>query len=310
MPELTSSDLQLALAQVRKDFGPARGISSVRLVSVKGIPTIVLMSSAPGRPSGIPSRVRLRLKSGKTIQVPILWRNSAHASNQQMWGGSTPVTQLLPRLIQQGKASQAPEIPTGQMIPADDADYQFMIGARRPAFAVPSYWSKPFDISGTVCIPTYNTWVNVLAHQTPATEMIVLTGASYEFNDCLQLLDVFQIQVQETGIGRNAMWYDMLAQNNPDPAFQFAFSGHCQPIPLTMVVDHDQTVTARMQVLGQIPFSNSPSTKLGGCGTLYLHGWISKLTSPLDVGYRGFDTGSIAEGGDGMLGDITPGGVE
>ena len=307
MPDLTSSDLQVALAQVRKDFGRTRGITSVRLTTVQGAPTIVLTSSAPGRPSGIPTRVRIRLASGKTFQVPLLWRNAAHASNQQMWGGGTPVTPLFPRLIVQG-SDNVPPVIAGD-IPVDTADYQIALGARRPAFAVPSYWSKPFDISGTVCVPTYNTWVNLIAHQTPATEMIVITGASYEFNNCLNLLDVFQVQVQETGLGSNAVWYDMLAQLNPDSAFQFAFGGHCQPIPLCMIVDHDQTVTARVQVLGPIPFSKTSSTPLGGCASLYLHGWISKLTSPLDVGYRGFDTGSIAEGGDGMLGDITPGGV-
>jgi hypothetical protein len=310
MPKPTLAQLQLAVARIRADFGRTRGIVAVSLAMRQGRPLVLLHGSGPAQPTGLPSAFRMVLNpQGDTYPLPIRWRSAAHTSNKQMWGGATPVTKLFPRVIEQSHDPRAPEFPSGENIPTDAADYQFALGCRRPPFVVPNYWGKPLELQGTACFPTYNTWVNVLAHQVRPTDLVVITGASYEFNNCLQLLDQFQVQVQETGIGRNAAWIDMYASANADPAFQFAFGGHCQPIPLMMIVDHDQTVTARMLVLGQYPFSNSQSATLGGCGTLYLHGFISKLVSPLDVGSRSSDIGSIAEGGDGMLGDITPGGV-
>ena len=59
------------------------------------------------------------------------------------------------------------------------------------------------------------------------------------------------------------------------------------------IADHDRTILGSILVHGPAPFTNTPSTPLGGCGSLYLHGFYSQLVDERDGGARPSDMGDF-----------------
>ena len=85
----------------------------------------------------------------------------------------------------------------------------------------------------------------------------------------------------------------MRARTTSDPAEEYVGAGHYRPMPIYARFDHDQTITARVKVLGPYPFKPTSADTLGGCFHIFLSGWMASLMDNRDGGARPVDMGDL-----------------
>jgi hypothetical protein len=299
MPNIPAIDrLQKAARKVSDDFkGKFPSIREIKLDEVRGQPAVVVVATNATPPPGFPTALQLKNALGpdRHYNLRIVWRYAANPSDDMMWKGGSPVEDRLIRTISRGDGpSNSPLLNSSQKLPPQTQpdEGQVYLPMRKPAFADPSFWSQPFDVTGSVCVPNYNTIYTAYSFRVPTTRMVIINGISYQFDNSINLLEQFTVELMRT-TDSLCTFYDMKASNAVDPAEQYAFAGHYRQMPTYCRFDHDETIIARVKVLGTYPFSHTDQDVLGGCFTINLHGWMSRLIDDRDGGARPWDLGEF-----------------
>lgn len=153
-----------------------------------------------------------------------------------------------------------------------------------PQWNQPNYRTKPLDITFSAVIPFYKTATLIGVYHVPKNKMVSIEGVSYEFDDQLNLFEEFDVEIYETGrlITRFTDMRVKTAAAEPNPAKQFAFSGHIFPLPIKYSVDKSYTITARVIIKGISPFPNTPVTPYNGSCRVSLLAYESSLADRRD----------------------------
>ncbi len=288
--------LHLAVRKISGDFlGKVAGVQRVIAEVHEGAPVVVVQATIASPPRNFPRALQLDLGDGSKYNLRIEWRYIAKPSDEQMWGGSSPVEDRPITLVNPtATPGLAPEFKSVQGIPKQNNPdgSQLVVPARLPGFALPNFWARPFEPIASICVPKYETRYTALTYRVSSTKMIIIKGMSYEFNNSINLFDQFEVSISRDS-ELLTTFSDMKASNAVNPAEQYAFAGHYRPIPLYCRIDHDQTLVVQVRVRGPYPFTKTDVDPLGGCFTVALMGWESTLMDSRDGGARPFDLGDF-----------------
>ena len=173
-----------------------------------------------------------------------------------------------------------------------DREYQLSIGVRLPQYDEENFWSIPFEVPGTVCLPSLQTQYTVLNYTVPSDRLIVVEGISYECNG-FSPFEVLRIQVYVSGI-LYAEFDDINLDPTANPAdLQWGLASHKQPFPVYIRADHDQTITVMAILRGVYPYTDvGPVNR---CVKVLLHGWMASLMDNRDGGPRPVDAGDLVD---------------
>lgn len=205
------------------------------------------------------------------------------------WGASYNDEMLLDRFSQSAPKPRYPfpEVIAQQHIKFDPPRQRFPLNdiqMELPQWNRPNYWSHPLDLSFTTTIDFYKTPTNIGVYNIPKNKMVIIQGISYEFDSQLGLFDEFDVEIFESNI-LVTRFRDMrvqLAAAEPNPAHQFAFSGHLFPIPIEYSVDQSHTITIRVSIIGTSPFPKTTADPYNGSCTVKLLAYESQLADRRD----------------------------
>ncbi len=282
------------LTRFATDFGAHPSIADIGLILDKGIPVIRVIGLVAAPPSNLPRGFSMKMRDGSTFLLKIQWHFVANPSDKQMWKGDSPVVQRVVQTIKD-PGGHAPVLVSEQKIPEPtEPDQEHLsLAARLPGFVNPNFWGKPWDDHGaTVCIARYETWYVLYSLKVPSDSMIIVTGISYQFDDNLQLNDQFEVRVSRDS-DNLCQYFDAYVSAAADPAEKYAFSGHYRKAPLYCRFDHDETIVVSVNVRGAYPFTHTGAELLGGCGQIFISGWMSSLMDTRDGGARPSDFGEF-----------------
>ncbi len=209
-----------------------------------------------------------------------------------MWYFYTPT---VPWRVQEFTPKEnQPPIPVALPIPLPTKPLvDVSINARFPQYNEPNYWTKPFDMSACTCCAFYKTWTPVLFYDVGSTEMLIITGVSYELPG-LPINSLFRIQLLRDG-DVIADWEDMRVKTTGNPAGQYAFSGHVEQIPQWTRIDRNQRLTARILLMGVSPYPLDSSTQYSGNICIYVHGFRPAIFDNRDGAARPSEAGELAQ---------------
>ncbi len=282
------------LTKLAADFGSLPSVGSMGLFIDKGVPVIRVIGLTATPPAKFPEGFAMKLRDGSRFILKIEWRFATNPSDKQMWKGDSPVIQRVVQTLH-NPGGNAPVLVSEQKIPGPtEPDQEHLsLPSRLPGFVTPNFWGRPWDDVGpTVCITNYETWYTLYAKKVPAMSMLVVTGISYQFDDNLVINDQFEIRISRD-TDNLCTYSDAKMSNAADPAEQYAFSGHYRKAPLYCRIDHDETLLVQVRVRGAYPFTHTDADLLGGCGQIFITGWLSSLMDTRDGGARPTDFGEF-----------------
>jgi hypothetical protein len=285
--------------RLRQQWANIPGLVDINIRRRKdGVACAFVRTRGLGFPPGLPAAVPVRVGIASLV-LPVMWAPvvspdvplakpaSDKPMSDAMWGGAPPVTdRMLPDYIQRGR----PPLPTASMPPpVGPQEYQLFLPARDPKLP---FWSQPFDLQQCRCVDRIGVMTTILTYDIPTDHMLTLTGISYSAYG-LNALDRLRFRVSRS-LNEQATWDDMMMAPAADPAHQFAFGGHLDPLPLNVIVDHDQTIEVMVTALGGAPYTPIPTpADLQVC--VLLRGWLSLINDTRDGAPKAYDLGGIGE---------------
>lgn len=294
-------DPQYLERQLAARWGNLPGVQGVRVRQIDGRWAVVVQGYGDP-PRAITSTVSVRTGQRLPAILPVLWRTVPQASphrlppprtdqvmlpaNDQMWAGASPVE---PRRMPVIDPRDHRTVPTEMPLPRAPLDeYQLALSARTPELP---FWSQPFDLRECVCCENFATPQTVLTYPVESSRQLTLRGISYHAINVPAGHGV-EFRVDRSG-NTQAMWRDLMVTPAGDPAEQFAFAGHLRPMPLNLLIDHDQTVTVTVSLLGPPPFNMPPVFPANAQVCVMLRGWLSMVNDPRDGAPRPIDVGDL-----------------
>jgi hypothetical protein len=284
--------------RLRVTWAKIPGIVDVRIRRRKDGAAAVYVRTRGGFPRGLPAAVSVKVGITSLV-LPVLWAPVVEAPpvatpqhhdlpiTRDMWGGAPPVVDRMLPVID---PIDVPKIPTGGLPPpVGQPDMEVFLPVRDPRLP---FWTKPFDLNQCVCLTRLGVPTMVLSVSIPQDQMLTLTGISYNIFGAA-VFDRLRISVSRS-LSEQATWDDMVMANAADDAHQFAFSGHLNPMPLNLIVDHDNELTVTVTALGGPPYTPIPTpTNLQVC--VLLRGWISLVNDARSGAPKSFDIGVVDE---------------
>lgn len=294
-------DPQYLERQLSARWGNLPGVRGIRVRMVDGRWSIIVDGHNP-IPQAITATVSVRTGQVRPAILPVLWRAVPKAAarqippprtdrplrpaDDQMWAGASIVT---PRSMPIIDPRSHYMIPTEMPPPAARLDEcQLALSARTPELP---FWSQPFDLRECICCANFATPTMVLTYPVESSRQLTLRGISYHAIN-VPAGHGMEIRVDRSG-NTQATWRDLMLTPGGDPAEQFAFAGHLRPMPLNLLVDHDQTVTVTVTLLGPPPFNMPPVFPANAQVCVMLRGWLSMVNDPRDGAPRPIDVGDL-----------------
>lgn len=296
--------------QLRVRWGMLPGIAQVRVRAVRGAWAILVDGSAATPPRGITSTVSVNVGERQPVVLPVYWRpvpaaaprgipaatagQPGQPANDQMWAGVPPVVPRdMPMLPPTPPVTPPPmrDLPRARL-----EEYQLFLPARTPELP---FWSRPFDLQSCLCCTVYGTQLGVISYAVESAEQLTLRSISYHAQG-IPYANAIEVSVDRSG-DEQATWRDIMVAPGGNTAKQFAFGSHLTPLPLNLIVDHDQTLNVRVKLLGPSPFNIGPPNPADAIVCVMLHGWISTLNDPRDGAPRAIDVGDLNDVAQGNL---------
>lgn len=293
--------------QLRLRWRSIHGIRSIVVRSVQGVWAVIAAGPAPQHPQALPSTVTVNTGQRFPAVLPVYWQQVAAAAprvlppseaaaqrlaNNQLWQGDVATPDRPMDLL---TYQHAPQVGGGTKLPSAPYDeYQVFLPARTPELP---FWSEPCDMRSCFCFYYFSRSQLVLTTTIPADRQLTLRGISYSATG-IPAGHAIDVRVSRSGATLTS-WRDMMATPGGDPANQFTFSGHLNPMPLNAIIDHDQTLTVDVTLLGPPPFNLPPTYPTTAEVCVLLRGWMSRLNDTRAGAPRPFDLGdpnTLAQG--------------
>jgi hypothetical protein len=294
-------------SRLRHQWAGVPGIVDVRIRRQRdGSAAVFVRSRSAKFPGGLPAAVAVKV-GVHSLVLPVLWAPLVTSEKpvaqvktdpgitDAMWGGAPPVhDQFLPEVAPR---RHRPPMPVGMLPPpVDTHEFQVFLPARDPKLP---FWSMPLDLSACLCIDHLATSSPVITFEVPTDQMVTLTGISYTVYGAANN-DRLRFSVSRSG-NEQARWDDQVMDAAAEGAHQFAFAGHLEPLPLNLIVDHDQMLVVSVTALGGAPYTPSPLDPIDVQVCVLLRGWISTLNDRRDGAPKSYDVGGIGEAAFGDL---------
>lgn len=284
------------------------GLAAVRIVRAKDNRPVVLVIGAAARPPiGLPAVLRAAVGTHR-FTLSVLWQQYAPVEkpvaaptaaqnkplSRSMWDGAPPVRdRFMPELEID---PHAPIIPMARAAPAAPCnEFQCFIPARDPEIP---FWSRAYDDRACVCCGNFGVDNPVITFPVPSDQMLTVRTIAY-WAYGVNVGDRLRIRVARSG-SQQATWDDQVMSLASD-ANQFAFTGTVQPMPLNVIIDHDQTFTVSVTPLGPPPYNYDPTIASGVQVCVLVGGWVSTLNDRREGAPKSYDLGDITEGAFGDL---------
>jgi hypothetical protein len=174
----------------------------------------------------------------------------------------------------------------------------FVMG-NTPPWTTPPFWSRPFENSYVVCVPTYEQDYLAGTYNNVNMEMMIIQGISYHCISGLGQYEVFEIALYD-GLTEKMRWEDTLMDpTTGDPSKRYVFAGDTKPLPAFLIVDRNHQLHIKVKARG---FIDNNGVSVHGPGEplvpnanfrINLHGWIAPMRDNLDGGPRPTDLGNM-----------------
>lgn len=286
--------------RLRRQWAKLPGLIDIRLRRRgDGVACVFVRTRGTAFPKELPATIPVRIGIASLV-LPVMWAPETALEQpveqpkvdpkftDAMWGGAPPVTDRF--LPEYPPLLHRPPLPTGTLPPpVTKHEFQLFLPARDPKLP---FWSKPFDLLQCQCLARVGAGSVLISYAVPTDHMITLTGISYSVFGA-KVGDRVRFRVSRS-LNEQATWDDMVMAPAADAAHQFAFAGHLNPLPLNLIVDHDQSLQVTVTALGGPPYAPVPAaTDLQIC--ILLRGWISLINDARDGAPKAYDLGAIGE---------------
>lgn len=265
-------------------WGAIPGVYSVRVRPHRGVWSIIVSGPGDKPPRGIPVHVQVDVGERFPKLLPVFWNRVQRASpqnltpavsarnmkpaNEMMWSGVPPVTERPVDLFNPRRSYEVATTKPNKIAKLDE--FQIYLPARTPELP---FWSNPYDNEQCICISAYNVLVPGWNDVTNATQQLTVRGISYTGYG-IPAGSYVRFRVARSG-DEQATWDDVMMAPSGNPSNQFAFGSPISPLPMNLLVDHDQTLSVNVQLLGPPPFNIQPGYAVNAQICVEVHGWMS-----------------------------------
>jgi hypothetical protein len=316
--------LRAGLCQLTAKY-VGRGVSSITMQMVAGVPAYIMRGPTKAPPQGLPGSITVPDVSGKATAVRILWSPASGQGidilspgpgtitpmpkpnetdlDTLLWRGFTPIERR--DVVREFTASPVPQVPTVGAIPAGEGrELQLSLDTT----GAWGWWTKPFDAQSCLCCTFYATPVQLFRYVVPQDLALVIDGWSFFVYGNFFVGETFNVRFLRDG--ETILSYDevIVDPTNPDPAKKCLFSGSVdQTAHGYLRIDRNQTLTVVATPKGLFPFNNGPADPFCGSICCLLHGHIEALRDNRDGAPRPKDVGRMRDdvNGDGLLNEVT-----